>query len=80
VGAASPARLSLIFYDSNHNIMPESNSFYYTPGTEWSSFPKNAFKVPENALFTKLFLLSHGKGTVCFDDIEVTPAPSSKAK
>lgn len=72
---ASPARLSIIFYDSDHNIMEESKDFIYAPGTEWSSFPKKVFKVPENAVFTKLFLLSNGKGTVCFDNISVSLIP-----
>lgn len=71
---ASPARLCIIFYDKDHNIMPESVSFYHYPGAEWSSFPKRAFTVPENALFTKLFILSNGKGTVCFDNISVSLA------
>ena len=69
---ASPARISIIFYDSDHKIMTESQSYIHMPGAEWSSFPKNVFTVPENALFTKLFLLSHGKGTVCFDNISVS--------
>lgn len=69
---ASPARMSIIFYDKDHKIMPESQSYIYMPGTEWGSFPKKVFTVPENALFTKLFLLSHGKGTVCFDNISVS--------
>ncbi len=69
---ASPARMSVMFYDSDHKIMPESMSYLHNPGTEWSSFAKKVFTVPETALFTKLFLLSHGKGTVCFDNISVS--------
>lgn len=69
---ASPARLNVIFYDSDHKIMTESVEYLHNPGTEWSSFPKKVFTVPEGALFTKLFLLSHGKGTVCFDNISVS--------
>ncbi len=69
---ASPARMSIIFYDSDHKIMPESETYLHSPGYEWSSFPKKVFTVPEKALFTKLFLLSHGKGTVCFDNISVS--------
>ncbi|MFA4885225.1 MAG: carbohydrate binding domain-containing protein [Desulfotomaculaceae bacterium] len=69
---ASPARMSVMFYDSDHKIMPESMSYLHSPGTEWSSFPKKVFTVPENALFTKLFILSHGKGTVCFDNVSVS--------
>lgn len=69
---ASPARLSIMFYDKDHKIMKESVSFYHYPGAEWSSFPKKAFTVPENALFTKLFILSNGKGTVSFDNISVS--------
>jgi len=72
---ASPARISVIFYDKDHKIMPESQTYFYNPGTEWCSFPKNVFKVPENALFTKLFLLSDGKGTVCFDNVSVSLSP-----
>lgn len=72
---ASPARLSIIFYDRDHKIMTESQNYVYNPGYEWSSFPKKVFKVPENALFTKLFLLSNGKGTVCFDNISISLTP-----
>ena len=69
---ASPARMSIIFYDSNHKIMKESLDIICSPGTQWDYFPKKSFTVPQNAVFTKLFLLSNGNGSVCFDNISVS--------
>lgn len=81
---ATPARMNIIFYDSEHKIMAESVEYLHNPGPEWGSLPKKVFTVPKEALFTKLFLLSNGKGTVCYDNISVSlvqkegsPAPGA---
>lgn len=71
----SPARICIIFYDTDHKIMPESLDIINNTDTEWRGISKKVFTVPEEALFTKMFLLSNGKGTVCFDNISVSLAP-----
>lgn len=76
----SPARMCIIFYDTDHKIMKQSTDIIYVPGTQWEDFPPTSFSVPEDAIFTKLFLLSNGEGSVCFDNISVSPAAGDSAE
>lgn len=78
---SSPARMCIIFYSKDHKIMKERTiDIIHIPGTQWENFPPTSFTVPVGAAFTKLFLLSNGQGSVCFDDIRVSPVTGDSAE
>ncbi|OPZ70456.1 MAG: hypothetical protein BWY80_01501 [Firmicutes bacterium ADurb.Bin456] len=75
----SPARMCIIHYDSDHKIMTKRADIVHIPGTQWEDFPLTSFTVPEDAVFTKLFLLSNGEGSVCFDNVSISPVAGDSA-
>ncbi|NLW37781.1 MAG: hypothetical protein GXY90_04310 [Peptococcaceae bacterium] len=77
----STARMCIIFYSKDHKILNERTvDIIHIPGNEWEDIPPATFTVPKGAAFTKLFLLSNGHGSVCFDNISITPVAGDSAE
>ncbi len=77
----STARMCIIFYSKDHKILNERTvDILHIPGTQWEDIPHTTFTVPRGAAFTKLFLLSNGHGSVCFDNISILPVAGDSAE
>lgn len=72
--ATGPARVVITFLDVNGNRLKKYYDILYThTGTGWEEITHQLITVPENAVKTRVYLLSKDeKGYHCFDNIILT--------
>lgn len=70
--AASEARIVVMFIDSAGNRTVNSDILYKPVGTGWETIPAKTITVPQNAVTTRVYLLTNGgSGYQCFDKVRL---------